>query len=309
MSLSPTISLISRQATCQESPPLQAMITELQQRYGKAIEAVLFYGSCRRSGDYFDGLLDLYLLVDDYHNAYDRYHLALLNRLLPPNVFYLEIAHNGRTVRGKYAVLSIDDFERGTSPRWFHSYLWGRFAQPTGILYARTDQIQKRLHHALAEAARTFVSRVIPCLPDQFTARELWCHGFSLTYRAELRTERQHYRDQLFQQDANYYEHLTATLLTADGTDPAHHYRNKNSPGRRRLCRWGWTLRIIQGKLLSVLRLLKALTTFNGGVQYIFWKIERHSGIRPEADTQGRQKSLFALCRTFWQIYRQGGFR
>ena len=37
-----------------------------------------------------------------------------------------------------------------------------------------------------------------------------------------------------------------------------------------------------QGKLLHVLRLMKATTTFKGGADYILWKVERHSGVRVE---------------------------
>ena len=38
------------------------------------------------------------------------------------------------------------------------------------------------------------------------------------------------------------------------------------------------TLRIFSGKVWSVLRLIKAAFTFQGGAEYIVWKIERHSG-------------------------------
>ena len=37
------------------------------------------------------GIADLYLLVDDYHSAFGSRFQALMNRLLPPNVFYLEL--------------------------------------------------------------------------------------------------------------------------------------------------------------------------------------------------------------------------
>lgn len=44
----------------------------------------------------------------------------------------------------------------------------------------------------------------------------------------------------------------------------------------------GWPLRKTQGKLLSVLRQLKALFTSEGGLDYIAWKLRRHSGKRLE---------------------------
>ena len=40
-----------------------------------------------------------------------------------------------------------------------------------------------------------------------------------------------------------------------------------------------WWLRRFQGKILSTLRILKATLTFDGALEYLLWKIQRHSGI------------------------------
>src|SRR4249920_3042934 len=104
----------------------------VRRRFGTHALAILFHGSCRRAGDATGGIVDLYVLVDDYRGAYGRVLPALTNRMLAPNVYYLEAPYAGRTVRAKYSVVSLETFERGTG-HWFHSYLWGRFAQPCGI--------------------------------------------------------------------------------------------------------------------------------------------------------------------------------
>jgi hypothetical protein len=70
-----------------------ALAERLRERYGAALRGVLFYGSCLRRPDDHDGVLDLYALVTDYRGAYGASPLALINRLLPPNVFYLEAAY------------------------------------------------------------------------------------------------------------------------------------------------------------------------------------------------------------------------
>ena len=41
-------------------------------------------------------------------------------------------------------------------------------------------------------------------------------------------------------------------------------------------------LRRINGKALSALRLMKAAFTFEGGADYLAWKIARHSGVEIE---------------------------
>ena len=73
---------------------------------------------CLRSGDIYDGLLDLYLICDSYRAAYRRLLPAAANWLLPPNVFYAEQkpvynAAGGKTLRSKVTVISIRDFQRG----------------------------------------------------------------------------------------------------------------------------------------------------------------------------------------------------
>ena len=119
---------------------MQALCDGILARHGKATAAILFYGSCFRKGDAFDGLVDLYVLVDDYRAAYRSRLQAVFNFLLPPNVYYLEVSYNGQILRGKYTVISLADFQRGSSMDWFHSYIWGRFSQPAGLLHVRNER-------------------------------------------------------------------------------------------------------------------------------------------------------------------------
>ena len=174
---------IIRQETPREAPPsIKTLTEEILTRYGDAAQAILFYGSCFRKGDDSDGIVDLYLLVDNYRHAYRRHSYAFLNKLLPPNVFYLEVPYEGCVRRAKYAVFSFKDFQRGASIRWFHSYLWSRLAQPMGLVYARNNHVAEQVYAAMAHALLTFITRVLPLMPPQFTCRELWCKGLALSY-------------------------------------------------------------------------------------------------------------------------------
>ena len=93
-------------------PRVMAMADAIAQKHGRSSRAVLFYGSCLRQKQ-LDGLmLDFYLIVSDYRSAYPKRWLALANRLIPPNVFYVE--HGG--LAAKYAVLSEADFHRLNGP-------------------------------------------------------------------------------------------------------------------------------------------------------------------------------------------------
>ena len=301
------------------SQPASAAIHALAQRllaqYGGAIEAVLFYGSCLRTSEDRGGLVDLYVLVNRYRAIEPRRLLAVLNKLLPPNVFYIEVPFEDRVVRAKYAVLSLNDFAAGAS-RWFHSYIWGRFAQPVGLIYARSDQTANFIHSVLSRAVERFVARVVPSIPASFTARDLWRRGWTLSYRAELRAERPEKLAQLYDAAPNYYEQLTRTALgrlsytvNIQEKSGIQHYTAAIPHRVRRLSRFDWMVRSWQGKLLSVLRLLKGLLTFRGGIDYILWKIERHSGLTVEVPSRLKRYPLVATCVIFWKLYRQGAYR
>ena len=66
------ITEISRQSDRPASPAVRLLIDEILVRHGQAARAILFYGSCLRTGDELNGLVDLYLLVDNYRAAYRR---------------------------------------------------------------------------------------------------------------------------------------------------------------------------------------------------------------------------------------------
>jgi len=309
------LDLIRQRPALPTGGAVQALADRIRTTYGDAVRGILFYGSCLRSGDDRGGMVDLYVIVERYRDAYPSRFWAVLNKILPPNVFYLETPAEGRVVRAKYAVLSLADLAAGTSTAWFHSYLWGRFAQPAAILYTQSPEVAEQLHQALGQAVLTFLTRVIPCVPERFSTRELWLKGLSLSYRAELRAERPEKVAGLFQSSADYYERITAAALPLlpyrveriNGSEEC--FEPRMSGWRRTGCRLGWRIRSLQGKILSVVRLLKGAFTFSGGLDYILWKIERHTGVTVEIPPRLRRRPILALCVLSWKLYRKGAFR
>ena len=306
-----------RQESSRPSPAgLNLLVESILSRFGETVQAIVFYGSCMRAGEEREGVVDLYVIVNAYASAYGNAGFALLNWLLPPNVFYLEVPDGGGGIRTKYAVLTLADFQRGTSPAWFHSYLWARFAQPVRLLYAQSEKTAQQIHAALGRSVVTFFTRVLPQLPSRFTARELWCKGFFLTYRSELRAEKQDRPVRLFDGAQRYYDLITPSAMAAvpfevevihSGNSVT--YRSNISACRRVVNRLAWQARRVQGKCLSVLRLGKALFTFQGGLDYILWKIERHSGVAIPEDSALRKYPLTGFWVMLWRLYRRGGFR
>ena len=309
-------SIIRQNARSETSPAIDCLVQDIIGRYGNAVQAVLFYGSCFRSGDAYDGIVDLYVVVNTYRHAYRRYTHALLNTLLPPNVFYLEVPFHERVIRAKYAVFSLRHVEQGASPRWFQSYLWARLAQPMGLVYARDSRIATRIYEAIACAAVTFVRRVLPRIVPPFTSRDLWTKGLALSYGTELRAERDDKPLDLVTTAPHYYEKLTEAAfnlvpysLTVTRSKGETYYQT-NIPALKRLMSGAaWMIRSLQGKTLSILRLLKGLSTFDGGIDYVLWKIERHSGVVVNIDERLRKIPLVGAAVLFWRLYRRGAFR
>jgi len=302
-------------------PTLAALLAQLETRFHGAICCTLVYGSCLRSGDIYEGLLDLYLICDDYRAAYRQPLLAAANWVLPPNVFYAEQqpaqgSDTGNTLRAKVTVISLRDFQHGCSPAWFESYIWGRFAQPTRILYARDARTRADVEAALTRAAHTLLRNALPALPPQGNLTALWEQALGLSYATELRTERSGRAQELAQSSSDFYAALTQQHATQLGFA----FRLHERPGawsyecqigrfRRHIATLAWALRRGQGKLLSVLRLVKALFTFSGGLDYIAWKLERHSGAKIAIPDRVRRAPLIHMWGFFWGLYRRGIFK
>ena len=297
------------------SPALRALLGALERRFGDGVQGVILYGSCLRSGDLTEGLVDLYALVDPTPHAEPRRWLRLAGRVLPPNVYYLETpVAGGGTVRCKYAVLSLAQFERGTS-RWFQPYLWGRFAQPVRVVWADGTDTGARLDAAFLDAGETLLRRALPMLPPEGSVPDLWQGALALSYATELRAEGKGRAAELAGHGRDFFEALTWALLprledrlSLEVCDGTLCYRAHVSATARRLAPLLWALRRIQGKTLSVARLVKGLFTFEGGLDYIAWKLSRHSGQRIEIPAKVRRRPLLHIWAFFWHLYRRGVF-
>lgn len=317
MNVSPPVFDVVAQPSSRPIPrAIRAVGDALSKKYGSSALGVLLYGSCLRAGSDHDSLVDCYVLVDHYASVYQKVWLTLLNRWLPPNVFYWEVPVEERVVRVKYAVLSLEDFERSVSPQWFHSYFWARFAQPTVLLVSSSQTVRQRILNGFGMAVLTFLRKSLPRVSGRFTAKELWSVGLLLSYGAELRAESTGRADTLWQSDCEYYEQLTHAVFSSHFPDvqvvaqqDGYVYVFEGTAWERFSNRMGWILRRWQGKILSVLRLMKGAFTFQGGMDYLLWKIERHSGVKIQLTPAQRRHPILTGLSIFWRLYRQGAFR
>jgi hypothetical protein len=297
---------IAREVALPAHPAALALADAIRERHG-GIAAILFYGSCLRQPASAaappDGILDFYVLVDRYRDAYPGRLLALANAVLPPNVFHATTSWRGEPVRAKYAVISMAQFRRGLSPASLQTSLWARFAQPCRLVWVRDQQARAAVGAALADAVITMIAAVAPLLERGSSGEQLWLRGFRETYRAELRTEGAARARDIYESARERYDAITPlALAAADAVD-------SDTTRARRWEQLRWAGRRGRGKTLSVLRLIKSAFTFDGGVDYILWKIERHSGVRLPVSPWQRRHPLLASPVFLWRLYRLGAIR
>jgi hypothetical protein len=279
---------------------VRTMADAVRARHAEAALGVLFYGSCLRKPESLlaDSLLDFYLLVDDYELAYRGSLMALANRVLPPNVFYLEAQHEGATLRCKYAVISLAQFQSGVSADTDNVSLWARFSQQSRLVWSRDAATVQPTAAACAEAVLTMLSNALPLAGSAATAEAVWQRAFEETYRAEVRSEGASRAVELVNADLQRYQH---TYALARGLI--------ESTANAEACAGAWRRRRRTSKLLNFARLVKATFTFDGALDYVLWKVKRHSGVvLPVTDWQRRHPLLSAPVLA-WRLYRRGAFR
>lgn len=278
-------------------PPALALLTDaLQAHFGQSLIAVLFYGSCMRTGEVRDAVVDLHVIIENY-GAYHSPLLAVLNRIIAPNVFYLRKHSQGMEVRAKYNVFALEHLRRLVGPRRLAVFSWARLAQRAAVVYSRDPASLSQVQAIRAQAVRTFARAAGPlCVPPSQGAR-FWQEALQLTFASELRAESAGRAAQLVAQDVDYFEAVAAQLPDT----PAQ--------SRQTAARLAWTLRAAIGKLGSVLRLLKGWYTFDGGLDYLVWKLERHSGQQIEIPARVRARPALHIWGFAWRLYRNGVFR
>ncbi|ALH79945.1 hypothetical protein [Sphingopyxis macrogoltabida] len=280
--------LVRAELSAPVDPRVAAMAAAIAAEYPGSARAVLFYGSCLRESE-LDGLmLDFYLIVSDYGDAYPKRWQAVANRLIPPNVYPFQ--HDG--LIAKYAVLSEADFHRLNGPETRNVSVWARFAQPSRLVWAVDDTAADRAVAAVARAAPALLAAAGGVAGE--APLDWWRRAFALTYSVELRAERTGRAQSVVDADAGRYLAFSTPAIAAI---PA---------GVRS---GGWARRRAEGKALSIVRLAKASLTYAGGIDYLAWKINRHAGTKIEIKPWQRRWPLVAALTLVPRLMKSGAIR
>ena len=234
------------------------MAVVLRLRHPGAL-AILAYGSCLRGVAAADTLMDFYVLTENFSGVSPNIISRVACCLVPPNVYYAETDLDGQRLRAKYALLPLRLFAKWMRRDTNNPYFWARFAQPAALVYARDDKTKDSVVASISDALRTSFANAKSLTADT-DALAIWTAGFNATYQSEFRSEKTGRAASIVSAAPDYYREAARHLAAET---PVH-----ANQALRRMTGKGW----------SVLRLIKAAFTFQGGADYIVWKIERHSG-------------------------------
>ncbi|GAB4174245.1 MAG: hypothetical protein Kow0020_09700 [Wenzhouxiangellaceae bacterium] len=284
---------------------VDALAAALRERLGDAVDAIVLYGSTRRNDDAGDGLVDLLVLVRSLSEVHGRGLAALFNRLLPPNVYYFESTVGDRTLRCKYITITSEQFRKRTAGG-LDSYFWARFTQPCRLVWQRTPEQARMLAECRARAACHFAREAAALGPARLSAEAFWIRAIRATYDCELRPEPPGSATTLVGRDPEFWEQLGRLVLPGiEGIE----WKDSTWVVGTRHARWRWWRRRLWGRTLNVLRLMKAAGTFANGVDYLCWKLERHSGIRIEPTERMRRHPRLAAWGLLFRLIRSGALR
>lgn len=290
------LACVRRELLRPQPAAIHALADDVARRYGGRVLAILFYGACLRGGT-SDGLVDFYVIVERYPiNPMSRIG-GLSARVLPPNVYRHEANIEERTLRAKAAVISIAQLRRRAVPQALDTTIWARFCQPMALVYARDAAAAEMLISLVADAVVIAGLWAARLGPESGASREFWSALFRATYEGELRVEGNDRVTQIHDAAPERYAALLSEAWAVLGLtgSPGPQAANPLSPSMRRIQRRAWQRRRWARRGLNILRLIKAAFTYDGGADYIAWKIERHAGQRLALSAFQRRHPLLAI--------------
>lgn len=301
--------LVAKELAAEVKPEICRFAKAIANAYPDAARAVLFYGSCLRTEELTGQMLDFYLIVSDYDAAYEKPWMARWNRRLPPNVFPFE--YDG--LMAKVAVLSIADFHNLNRPSAPAVSVWARFSQPSRLVWVMDEKIRNKMILSVSGAAPTLLNAALSHMEREVGVIDLWQSGFAMTYSAELRAERKDRPASVVEHDTERYETFGHAAL--------HHTMIPNEVrggrvylqpdperrAKREKARWPGLKR--RGKMLTVARLAKATFTYQGGIDYLAWKINRHAGTQIAVRPWQRKWPIFGAIMLLPKLLARGAVR
>ena len=275
-------------------------------RHPDRVQAFMYYGSSLRDLDNAEKMLDFYVVVDSYRKTHKNPLRALLNRLIPPAVYYYEQEdENGVLSTCKYSIISIAEFEKRCGAHALLSMVWGRLCQPSVMLFPKDELTAQRLMASRETAVNHMAAQITPLIKEPVTSTQFWAKGFYESYRTELRPESNESRAaEIVARYGERYEKLTTALYGPP--DKNGFYILPETPSGPTKTKW--FLRRLLGKPMTAIRVINSAATFEGGLDYVLRKLKNHSGVTIDPTPFQRKHPVICSPVLGWKLWRKGAF-
>lgn len=224
---------------------------------------------------------DFYVIVDSYAEFYRSSVHTFLNKIVPPNSYFLKITEKGTPLPSKYCVIDRKDLASTTRHDTLKDlFIAGRLAKRIGILYVKDEEFLSFFFDAIYNAMRFNVMLAISDMGETpFTLDDLIMRLLGLSYRAEIRTETGDKITSLYNSEKSFYRKVYGSFLeqeTAGGSVSMKgtHYKTIK-PYFRQPAIDDFMKR---SRRRAVYRWPKSIYTFSDYVSYLELKIERTTG-------------------------------
>jgi hypothetical protein len=307
-------------ASLEQSLPAQAVARQVAAWGGTSVRAVLFFGSrkTRASPDAWSAF-DLFVLTHGYAAFYRSLReagrlarrpalVAALNRALPPNQISIRAGPEAGEWHAKCAVISLETLLSETSPRRHDHFCLGRLCQPVDVLYVADETARLAVLDALVSACTLTYAWVRPWLPQRFDASAYCQTLLRVSLAQEIRPEPAGRAEALFlaqQHDLIPVYSVLLEQLAARGellplTPGTFALARLASRAERIRIRgyFAWSL------VRATARWAKYVVTFQGWLEYILRKAQRHSGQQIALTARERRFPLIFLWPRLFRYFR-----
>jgi hypothetical protein len=278
-----------------DDPALDAAVERLRAAAGDALVGLVFFGSRRTGAARANAwsAYDVFVLVDGYRPFYEGLRragltgkppglVALVSRWLPPTQCSLRF--EPEDVHVKASVIRSETWRRETSARRRDHFCIGRLFQPTRILHCRDEAARGHILEGLVSSHRETWGWARPWLPPAFDANAYGRSALRTSMRWEVRPETGGRADALGEgQRPTQVPVFEALLdeLAARGEVVASRAAERTFSPRRAV---GWLERLRlelyfrRSMVRATARWLKHVVSFEGWLDYIVRKANRHGG-------------------------------
>ena len=294
----------------QVPPEVRDIVDLLRDACGRDLVAVVFFGSRLLGTSPGEGsAADLVVVVENYLRFYESIGsrlpaarhsgiMAALNRVLPPNIIYLNDP-GGLRAGAKCFVVTDYDLGLALSEHAKDHFFRGRLAQRVHIVFARSERDRLALERRM-DAARALTVDWVPIYiaQESFGVLDYCRRMMEISYAGEIRPEARSRVLEVFQSQVSFFRLVYGRVLQdavregrllADGD----RFKAAKKPSWRERRRWAGFFR--RSKARATLRWFKYMLTFDDWLDYIVRKVERRSGLRIELTKSERRFPVILL--------------